>query len=115
EAALADALLHPRDRAYSVPQVFEFLETAGLRFGRWLKQAPYSPHCGMMAHLTHASRLTSLAPAEQSAAAGARVSFSDPACLNYVPIRMPETMCVRDRPHPGAAAVLINQTHTYTD
>jgi len=137
EAALADALLHPRDRAYSVPQLFEFLEAAGLRFGRWLKQAPYSPHCGMMAHLTHASRLTSLAPAEQSAAAelfrgtmvrhslvayrsdraaaGARVSFSDPACLNYVPIRMPETMCVRDRPHPGAAAVLINQAHTYTD
>jgi SAM-dependent methyltransferase len=26
EAALADALLHPQDRAYSVPQLFDFLE-----------------------------------------------------------------------------------------
>ena len=26
EAALADALLHPQDRAYSVPQLFDFLD-----------------------------------------------------------------------------------------
>ena len=25
EAALADALLHPQDRAYSVPQLFDFI------------------------------------------------------------------------------------------
>ena len=43
EAALADALLHPRDRAYSVPQFFDFLEDAALTFGRWVRQAPYSP------------------------------------------------------------------------
>ena len=49
EAALADALLHPQDRAYSVPQLFEFLDRGGLRFGRWIRQAPYSPHCGVMA------------------------------------------------------------------
>src|SRR4029077_1758271 len=49
EAALADALLHPQDRAYSIPQVFDFLERGGLTFGRWIKQAPYSPHCGVMA------------------------------------------------------------------
>ena len=42
EAELADALLHPQDRAYSVPQFFDFLERAGLTFGRWAKQAPYS-------------------------------------------------------------------------
>ena len=29
EAALADALLHPQDRAYSVPQLFDFLDKAG--------------------------------------------------------------------------------------
>jgi len=32
EAGLADALLHPQDRAYSVPQLFDFLEKGGLRF-----------------------------------------------------------------------------------
>ncbi len=43
EAALADALLHPQDRAYSVPQLFELLERRGLTFGRWVRQAPYEP------------------------------------------------------------------------
>ncbi len=28
---------------------------------------------------------------------------------------MPDTICVHDRLPPGAAAVLINRTHTYTD
>jgi SAM-dependent methyltransferase len=137
EAALADALLHPRDRAYSVPQLFDLLETAGLQFGRWLKQAPYSPQCGVMAQLGHTLRLRALAPVEQYAAAelfrgtmvrhsvvayrrdgvagSRRVSFADAACLGYVPIRAPETICVRHRLPPGAAAVLINQAHTCPD
>ena len=51
EAALADALLHPKDRAYSVPQLFEYLNRCGLTFGRWVKQAPYSPYCGTLAQL----------------------------------------------------------------
>ena len=53
EAALADALLHPQDRPYSVPQLFEFLRAAGLRFGRWLRQAPYLPQCGALASSPH--------------------------------------------------------------
>ena len=28
---------------------------------------------------------------------------------------MPDTICVQERLPPGAAAVLINRTHTYTD
>ena len=137
EAALADALLHPQDRAYSVPQLFDFFERAGLRFGRWIKQAPYSPQCGVMAHLPQTSRLSALAAVDQyaaveffrgtmvrhsvvayrrdSPAADGRVNFVDDACLDYVPIRVPDTICVRDRLPPGAAAVLINQTHTHTD
>ena len=136
EAALADALLHPQDRAYAVPQLFDFIETAGLRFGRWIKQAPYSAHCGVMARLPHTPHLRALATRAQSAAvelfrgtmlrhsvvvyrrdgiANGRVSFDDDACLGYVPIRLAETICLRDRLPPGAAAVLINQAHTYTD
>jgi hypothetical protein len=41
--------------------------------------------------------------------------FTGNAWLQYVPIRMPETVCVQQRLPPGAAAVLINQNHTYTD
>jgi len=137
EAALADALLHPQDRAYSVPQLFDFLREAGLTFGRWVKQASYSPHCGVMAALPQAGRLAQLPLAEQYAAVelfrgtmvrhsavvyrnenpGRRqsISFAGDAWLAYVPIRLPDTICVQERLPPGAAAVLINQTHTYKD
>ena len=123
EAALADALLHPQDRAYSVPQLFEFIEKAGLTFGRWLKQAPYTPHCGVVAKIPQASRLAQLSVAEQYAAVelfrgtmvrhsviayrddspgGAqRISFAGDAWLGYVPLRMPDTICVQERLPPG--------------
>jgi SAM-dependent methyltransferase len=136
-AGLADALLHPQDRAYSVPQLFEFLEAGGMAFGRWVWQAPYSPHCGVMGRLPQAAQLAALPPAEQYAATelfrgtmlrhsliahrrgGAAVprpiTFAGEAWLNYVPIRRPDTIAVEERLPPGAAAVLINQGHTCTD
>ena len=137
EAALADALLHPQDRAYSVPQLLDFIAGAGLTFSRWVRQAPYSPHCGLMARLPHASRIAALEPAQQYAVAelfrGAMmshsvivrrddrpgrshtISFSGDAWLDYVPVRVPDTIAVQERLPPGAAAVLINRAHTDTD
>ena len=137
EAGLADALLHPQDRPYSVPQLFDFLEMGGLRFGRWIKQAPYSPQCGIVAQIPQASRIAQLSPPERYAAAelfrGTMVrhsmvvyrndcpyvpqpiSFADDNWRGYVPIRTPDTICVQQRLPAGAAAVLINQSHTYTD
>jgi SAM-dependent methyltransferase len=56
--ALADALLHPRDRAYTVPQLFDFVERNGCKFGRWYRQAQYVPQCGALAASPHAARLT---------------------------------------------------------
>jgi SAM-dependent methyltransferase len=137
EAALADALLHPNDRAYSVPQLFDFLQKAGLTFGRWIGQAPYSLHCGVIAKIPQAARMARLPLEEQHAAIelfrgtmlrhslvayqndGAsdrhQVSFDSDTWLAYVPIRMSDTICVQDRLPAGSAAVLINQTHTYRD
>ena len=43
------------------------------------------------------------------------VHFQGEAWLDYVPIRMPDTICVQERLPPGAAGVLINQTHAYRD
>ncbi|HEX7895922.1 MAG TPA: class I SAM-dependent methyltransferase, partial [Terriglobales bacterium] len=43
------------------------------------------------------------------------VSFSDDEWINYIPIRMPDTICVQDRVPSGFAAVLINRTHTHKD
>ena len=46
---------------------------------------------------------------------GPSQSFDGDAWLDYVPIRMADTICVQERLPPGAATVLINRTHTYTD
>ena len=66
--ALADALLNPRDRSYSVPQLFDFIERNGLTFERWYRQAPYLPQCGAIAATPHATRLAALSEREQYAA-----------------------------------------------
>jgi 2-polyprenyl-3-methyl-5-hydroxy-6-metoxy-1,4-benzoquinol methylase len=137
EAALADALLHPQDRAYSVPQLFDFIERGQLTFGRWIKQAPYIPQCGVMVQIPRPSQMAHLSSEEQYAAVelfrGTMVrhsaivyrndwpgdthpiSFAGNAWSRYVPIRMSDTICVQERLPAGAAAVLINRTHSYTD
>ena len=136
-AALADALLHPQDRAYSVPQLLGLIAGAGLTFGRWIWQAHYSPHCGVVARIPHATRLAQLPLPEQHAAvelfrgtmlrhsvvlyrddgahAPRQPSFAGDAWQRYVPIRMPDTVCVEKNLPRGAAAVLINRNHSYRD
>ena len=135
--ALADALLHPQDRAYTVPQLYAWLERCSLSFGRWHEQAPYSPQCGAIAKLPHAGRLAALAPPLQHAAvellrgtmtkhsfiayrddrAGPSqpITFDGDAWRGWVPLRLPWTLSIRDRVPPGSAAVLINRAHTYPD
>jgi len=137
EAGLADALLHPQDRAYTVSELFDFIERAGLNFGRWIKQAPYSVLCGVMSQIPQASHIARLPLREQYSAVELfrgtmvrhslvayrsdcptrrqRIDFSSDAWLRFVPIRMPDTICVRERLPDRAAGVLINRTHTYRD
>jgi hypothetical protein len=132
---LADALLHPQDRAYTVPQLFDFIENCELRFGRWLRQAPYLPQCGDLAKTPHTARLAILPQREQYAAVelfrGSMLrhnlivyrddrpsnlpQFDGEGWLTYVPIRLPESISVQKRLPPGAAAVLIIQSHTDPD
>jgi SAM-dependent methyltransferase len=136
-AGLADALLHPQDRAYSVPQLIDFLQRADLAFGRWVRQAPYLPHCGAVVSTPHKSRLAELTPEAQYAAMELfrgtmvrhsivayrrdrpeprlSVDFGGDAWLSYKPVRLPDTLAVKDQLPPGAEAVLINRNHTYND
>jgi SAM-dependent methyltransferase len=135
--ALADALLNPRDRAYSVPQVFDFLKGSELRLGRWYWQAAYLPQCGSIARTPHAKRLAALPEREQYAAmelwrglmgnhsfvayrddadlAPHKFRFDGDDLLRYVPIRLPWTTCMQQSLPPGYAGVLVNQTHTFQD
>ncbi|HEV2834051.1 MAG TPA: class I SAM-dependent methyltransferase [Pyrinomonadaceae bacterium] len=135
--ALVDAVLNPRDRTYSVAQLFDFLEGAGLGLKRWYWQAAYLPQCGFVSETPHAGRLGALPEREQYVAMellrglitnhdfvahrsnenndAAKVHFDDEDYLRYVPIRRPWTMCVQERLPPGAAGVLLNQTHLFDD
>jgi SAM-dependent methyltransferase len=134
--ALADALLNPRDRAYSVPELLDLLVDAGLRFARWAQQAPYLPDCGSISETPHAPRIAALPPPQQFAAVelfrgtitrhtviayrsdddtSGRIDFSQPAAAQWVPIRVPTAVAVQERLPPGAAAALLNRAHTSTD
>jgi SAM-dependent methyltransferase len=136
EAALADALLNPQDRAYSVPQLFAFLNANGLTFGRWVRQAPYSLQPGLMARIPRALRMARVPIEDQYAAAELfrgnmvrhsaiayrddnpgipRISFDGDGWLGYVPIRIPDTVTVREQLPPGIAAILINRAHSHRD
>ena len=135
--ALADALLNPRERAYSVPELFELIEHSGLSFGRWYWQAPYLPGCGMLAASSHARRLLELPVSDQYAAVelwrgtmtahsvvlhrdhesnpGTGAGPGDAHWDRSVPIRLPSTLCVQERLPPGAAGVLLNRSHPFHD
>lgn len=135
--ALADALLNPRDRAYSVPQLFDLIERNGMTFGRWYWQAPYLPNCGAIASTPHAARLTALPDRDQHAAMelwrgtmtthsvvlrrndapeGTRIQFdADDRWLRFVPVRLPWTQLIQERLPAGAAGVLLNRSHAHPD
>jgi SAM-dependent methyltransferase len=135
--ALADALLNPRDRAYTVPQLLEFIERHGLTLGRWYLQAPYLPQCGAIAATPHANRLAALPARGQYAvmelwrgtmtahsvvvyrneASQNRgiIHFDDDRWPGYAPLRLPSTLCVQERLPAGAAAVLLNRAHPHHD
>lgn len=135
--AVADALLNPRDRDYTVSEVFELLDDAEMDFGRWTYQAQYLPQCGVIAETPHAARLRALPLREQFAAVEllrgtiarhsliaygrhasegkTRIEFDGVEWPSYVPLRLPSTIVVRERQPPGATAVLLNQAHTYPD
>lgn len=46
---------------------------------------------------------------------GPAICFDGPEWMDYVPIRLPKTVVVEEQLPPGAAAVLINAAHTFTD
>jgi SAM-dependent methyltransferase len=133
---LADALLNPQDRAYSVPEVFEYLDRCGLVFGRWIRQAPYLPQCGAIARTPLAPRIMRLPTQKQYQTMELfrgnmlrhtftaykkeidhphMPDFDDHQCLSDIPYRWPESLTIEERLPPGSAAVLINPSHTDTD
>ena len=136
-AALADALLNPQDRAYSVPQLYDWADRCGIKFGRWYEQAAYLPQCGAIGDAPHGARLAALPSRAQHAAIellrgtmdrhsfvayrddrrkeAQPITFEGDAWLGFVPVRLPWTLTIKDRAPAGVAAVLINPSHAYPD
>jgi SAM-dependent methyltransferase len=136
-SGLADALLNPQDRAFSVAEFMELISSAGLRFGRWLRQAPYLPQCGRFAETPHFPRLDQLPLQDQYAAMELlrgtmlrhsaviyqessyeeqqTVNFDQDRWHEYIPLITSGSTSVGEKLPPGASAVLINQDHTYMD
>jgi SAM-dependent methyltransferase len=127
-AGMADALLHPQDRAYTVPQLFELLAACGLKFGRWVRQAYYLPQCSSLHTTPHAARLGRLPFEEQYAALELfrgdmlhhnlvahlpeqeqeqRLSFNGAGWLEYIPLRLPDIL-ISKSDLPWKAAGLTN-------
>jgi len=137
KAGLADALLNPQDRAYTVEQLFDLIQSCRMTFGRWVRQAPYLPQCGSLASTPHASRLAKLPLREQYTAMELfrgnmlRHSvilhrhdqpsdrhlprFDGDDWLGYTPLRLPETASVRQRLPAAMAAALLNRSHSDPD
>ncbi len=136
--ALADALLNPRDRSYTVPSVLELIDGAGLRFSRWVRQAPvptpvrgFDRSASTAGELRHCqSPISSLRSSCSAAPCNATASSStvsdsplptspirwdDDAWGRYVPIRPTTVTVVEERLPAGVAGVLINQAHTDRD
>jgi SAM-dependent methyltransferase len=135
--ALADALLNPRERSYTVPELFDLLDAGGFRFARWHRQAPYRPQCGIMSRLPHGERIARMAEVDQYAAMelfrgtisrhsliayrhdsplpSPLVDWEGSRWRDYVALIPPTVVVVEDRVPPGMAAALINQAHVDRD
>jgi SAM-dependent methyltransferase len=134
---LADAMLHPQDRAYTVPEIYAWLDRCGMSFGRWFEQAPYLPQCGAVATTPHAVQLAALPEPVQHAAVelfrgtitqhnfvayrkdrsrpSQPISFTGEQWRKYIPVRLPWALYIRDRVPAGSAAVLLNPAHRHAE
>ena len=131
--ALADALLNPRDRSYTVPELLDLVDTAGLQFGRWVHQAPYLPSCGALTETPHGRRIAAMALPDQFAVVElfrgtmqrhSAIVYRDDSPLpsfdwdrwrSFVPNRPDTVLSVEERLPPNVAAALINQAHVDRD
>jgi len=134
--SLADALCNPRDRAFTVPDLLELIDQAGLRFGRWERQAPYLPDCGAISETPHAARIAAVPAFEQYAlmelfrgtiarhtaivyaaddTRSGTLDFSSDHAGSWVPIRAPRAVVVEQRLPPGVAGAIINRAHSDND
>jgi SAM-dependent methyltransferase len=131
--AVADALLNPREQSYSVPELFDLLDQGGMRFARWVRQAPYRPQCGVMTGLPHAEQIAAMDEVDHytvmelfrgTMTRHNLIAYRDDSPLPtlereawhiYVPMIPPTVVVVENGVPPGMAAAVINRAHVDVD
>ncbi len=130
---IADMFLHPRDRAYTVPDIYDWLKDAGMSFQRWLHQAIYLPECNAVSRTAHLEKIKQLPEAEQYAAVelfrgninkhfviacrddrpedSYRIRFDNDDWRNYVPMRTANGAVQRTNDRPDIAGKLVCSAH----
>ena len=135
-AGIADLLLNPRERSYTVPEVYDWLDRADLRLQRFFYRSRYLPSRTRLRDTSLPARAEWL-PAEQQHAVAemircslrkhhfvaccgdrpresTRIDFSGDQCLDYVPIVNPGVR-TNDHPPDGVAAELYWPTYEAQD
>ncbi len=88
DAALADTFLNPQDRAYTVPELFDFIESNGLAFQSWVEPSWYYPEGAFAADSPIGRRLAPLSLRDQWAA----VEMLTAGVATHVFIARPDTL-----------------------
>lgn len=88
DAALVDTFLNPQDRAYTVPQLLDFIESNGLAFQHWIEPSWYYPEGAFAPGTALTDRLMQLPMREQWAA----VEMLTAGIATHVFIARPDTL-----------------------
>jgi len=117
DSAVVDTFLHAQDRAYTVPQVLDLLESAGLEFQNWIDNAEYwrnamwgssseiaravdplppRDHWAIVEMLKQGAAIHPLTARHRGAGHGFEVDFAKPAWPKFIPQRSPGLMKTRN-------------------
>jgi SAM-dependent methyltransferase len=132
---LADVLLNPRDRAFTVPELLDWLPRCGMNFQRWFYQAYYLPQCSTLSDAPHLTRLLKLSPDAQYAAMELfrghldkhsficcrddrpaeswQVSLDDAEWATWIPIPQPTLGAYSVNDRPGTVAKIVCSAHEF--
>ena len=116
DSPFVDTFLHPQDRAYTVPEVLELLDSADMRFQNWIDSAEYwrnltweagsavaalvdplppQDHWAIVELLRQGAAMHSFTARHKAAEPQMTVDFANPAWREFTPRRSPELIKVR--------------------
>jgi hypothetical protein len=117
DAEVVDMLLHPQDRAYSVPEIMEFVAAAGLIFFGWSDNALYCADRFLSGEMLE--RVLALPAAEQWAAIDNLTVLNDrhdffvrkPKARASLLVSIQMIICRMSRTFHRALNLLVKSTH----